>query len=139
MATGVKAKPESVQNESLNDVLVSLSQAIASKLDLVQAIRHSLKSAVHFTDLVITRFNLQKGTYTFFLESCDLNVQDPDFHSMVLQEHPIADGVQDLIMQSEHSVVINVQELEKKGMLHTQFQEKKRDQNTRRHASSTSW
>ncbi|HET7000691.1 MAG TPA: hypothetical protein VFI33_05270, partial [Puia sp.] len=119
LATGVKAKPASAPNESLNNVLVSLSQAISSKIDLVQVIRHSLRSAVHFSDLVITRFNLQKGTYTFFLESCDLNVQDSDIHSMVLQEHPMVDGVQDVIMHSEHSMVFSVQDLPKNGIIHT--------------------
>ena len=125
MDIGIKAKSEPVRNEALNKVLLSLSHAIASKVDLVQVIQHSLKSAVDFTDLVITRFDLRKGTFKFFLESCDLNNQDPDFNSIVLQEHPIADGMQDVVMNSEHSVTFTVKELPKEGMIHTQFLEKK--------------
>jgi transcriptional regulator with GAF, ATPase, and Fis domain len=125
MDTGIKTKSKPVRKEAVNEVLLSLSHAIASKVDLVRVIRHSLRSAVQFADLVITRFDLQRGTFTYFLESCDLNYQDPDFNTIVLQEHPIADGIQDVIMHSEHSVTFNVKEFSKQGMIHTQFLEKK--------------
>jgi formate hydrogenlyase transcriptional activator len=123
--TDSTAKSDLIPNEALNKVLFSLSEAIASKVDLIQVIKHSLKSAVHFTDLVITRFNLQKGTFNCFLQSCDLNNQDPDFNAIVLQEHPIADGIQDVVMNSEHSVTFTVKQHVKEGMIHTQFLEKK--------------
>src|ERR1700741_2864654 len=110
MDTGTKAKAEPGRNEAVNKVLLSLSHAIASKVDLVQIMQLSLNSAVHFTDILITRFDLQKGTFKFFLESCDLSNQDPDFNSIVLQEYPIADGIQDVVMNSEHSLTFTVKE-----------------------------
>lgn len=125
MNKGIIAKSEPVHNEALDTVLLSLSHTITSKADLVQIIQHSLKSAVHFNDLVITRFDLQKGTFKFFFESWDLNSQDPFFNSFVLQEHPIADGMQDVVMNSEYSVTFNFKELAKEGMINTQFLEKK--------------
>ena len=67
MDIGIKAKSEPVRNEALNKVLLSLSHAIASKVDLVQVIQHSLKSAVDFTDLVITRFDCRRGLLNSFL------------------------------------------------------------------------
>jgi formate hydrogenlyase transcriptional activator len=125
MDTGIKTKSEPVRKEALNKILFSLSHAIASKADLVHVIQHSLRSAVHFTDLVITRFDLQKGTFKYFLESCDLHNQDPDFSSIVSQEHPIADGMQDTVMHSEQPVTFAVKELAKQGMFHTNFLDKK--------------
>jgi formate hydrogenlyase transcriptional activator len=125
MGTVIKAKSGPVRNDALNNVLFSLSHAIASRADLVQVIEQSLKSAIHFTDLVITRFDLKKGTSIFFLESCDLNIPDPDFNAIVLQEFPIADGIQDVVMRSEHSLTFTVKELPKEGMINIQFLGKK--------------
>jgi len=125
MDTGIKPKSEPVRNEAFNKVLLSPSSAVASKADLVQVIQQSLKSAVHFTDFVMTRFDLQKGTFKFFLESCDLSNEDPDFNSIVLRDHPIADGMQDVVMNSEHSVTFTFKELPREGIVLTQFLEKK--------------
>jgi GAF domain-containing protein len=93
-------------------------------VDLIQVIQHSLKSVVHFADLIITRFDLQKGTFRYFLESCDLKNEDIDFNSVVSKEYPIADGLQDVVMNSERGVTFSVKGLPKEG-IHIQFLEKK--------------
>ncbi|HET6994326.1 MAG TPA: sigma 54-interacting transcriptional regulator [Chitinophagaceae bacterium] len=126
MGTGIKPKSKPVRNEAPQNVLLALSHAITSKVDLIQIIQHSLKPAVRFTDLVITRFDLPKKTFKFFLESCHLNNQDPDFNSLAMQEYPLEDGIQDVVMNSEGNVTFTVKEFAKEGMIYRQFLEKKR-------------
>jgi formate hydrogenlyase transcriptional activator len=125
MDSDTRSKSGRVHEDALNKILSSLSHAIASKTDHVQVIRNSLKSAIHFSDLFITRFDLHKGTFKFFPELCDLNNEDPDFKSILFEEHSMADGIQHVLMKSEHPGTFSVKELAKEGMIHLQSLEEK--------------
>jgi len=108
-------------------ILLSVSHAIASirdKNDLVYIIQKTLQSFLNFSDIAITRFNLEKGTFKVFLEYCEKTILQPDFKTIAYAEYPIADGIHDVIMNSDDTVVLSISELVKEGMVHIQFLER---------------
>ncbi|MEW5675641.1 sigma-54-dependent Fis family transcriptional regulator [Flavobacterium enshiense] len=118
----------SVNKSSINDseinLFLSISQAtvsIRNKNDLVDFIQEKLKNVFNFSDLAITKFNLEKGTYKVFLEHCDKSNQHPDFNDIAFCEYPINDGLHNAIMDSEFTVVFTVKELIQNGMKHFVF------------------
>ncbi|WP_082037971.1 sigma 54-interacting transcriptional regulator [Flavihumibacter solisilvae] len=112
------------QKEKENQVLMAVSHAIAAirnKNDMITAIQKTLQSALQFSDIAITKFNLEKQTFRVFLESCEKTSQHPDFQDIAFREYPIADGIHDVIMNSEKAVVLSVRDLLDKGMVHIEF------------------
>ena len=106
------------------ELLLAISQAIASvrdKKDLIRIIQDILRSALYFSDIAITRFNVEKGTFKVFLEYCEHTNQQPDFNSIAYDEYPIADGIHDVIAQADNVVVLRIKELLNKGMAHIEF------------------
>ncbi|WP_348811357.1 sigma-54-dependent Fis family transcriptional regulator [Flavobacterium maritimum] len=106
------------------NLFLSISQATASirnKIDLVDFIQEKLKNVFNFSDLAITRFNLERGTYKVFLEHCDKSNQHPDFNNIAFCEYPINDGLHNTIMDSESTVVLLISELIQNGMKHFVF------------------
>ncbi|HUC82846.1 MAG TPA: sigma 54-interacting transcriptional regulator [Flavisolibacter sp.] len=113
-----------VKKERENKLLLSVNHAIASirnKGDLVQTIQKTLQSTLCFSDLAITRFNLAKGTFRVFLESCETTNQHPDFNAIAFSEYPIDDGIHNLIRDSAETVVLQIDQLVKEGRAHIQF------------------
>ena len=73
-------------------ILLSVSNAIASirdKNDLVYIIQKTLQSFLKYSDIAITKFNLEKGTFKVFLEYCEKTVLQPDFEAIAYSEYPI--------------------------------------------------
>ena len=114
------------QKQMQNDVLLAVSHAIASirdKQDLAQAMQRTLQSVLRFSDIAITRFDLARQTFKVFIESCEKTSQHPDFASIAYEEYPIADGIHDVIMRSNETVLLSVPQLRKDGFVHIAFLE----------------
>ena len=112
------------QKEKENEILLSVSRAIPSirdKNDLIYVIQQTLKTHLRFSDIAITKFNLAKGTFKVFLEHCEKSNLHPDFEAIAFNEYPIVDGIHDVIMRAEHTVVLSVKKLLNKGMVHIEF------------------
>ncbi|MBK0368305.1 hypothetical protein [Flavobacterium agrisoli] len=106
------------------NLFLSISEAIVSirsKNDLVNFIQQQLKSVFSFSDLAITRFNLEKGTFKVFLEQCATSNQHPDFNEIAFAEYPINDGLHNVIRDSEATVILSVANLIQSGMRHFVF------------------
>jgi formate hydrogenlyase transcriptional activator len=117
-------KSENLYDDSEINLFLSISQAtvsIRNKKDLVDFIQEKLKKVFDFSDLAITKFNLEKGIYKVFLEHCDKSNQHPDFNAIAFCEYPIYDGLHNTIMDSETTVVLSVRELIQNGMRHFVF------------------
>ncbi|MFV5703259.1 sigma 54-interacting transcriptional regulator [Flavobacterium sp. XS2P12] len=117
-------KSENLYDDSEINLFLSISQAtvsIRNKKDLVDFIQEKLKKVFDFSDLAITKFNLEKGIYKVFLEHCDKSNQHPDFNDIAFCEYPINDGLHNTIMDSETTVVLSVRELIQNGMRHFVF------------------
>lgn len=124
VVTNISDNEKIRQREKENAILLSVSRAIPSirdKKDLIYIIQQTLKAHLRFSDIAITKFNLAKGTFKVFLEYCEKSNLHPDFQSVAFNEYPIADGIHDVIMRSEHTVVLSVKKLLNKGMAHIEF------------------
>jgi len=99
---------------------LSLSHSIASirnRVDLLQVTRNSLVPELQCNDIAIIKYDLEKQTFAFFLESFELSHLDLDLNSTGQLEYPIADTFQEVVLRSEHSVVSSIENFEKKGMI----------------------
>jgi formate hydrogenlyase transcriptional activator len=126
VVTNMLANESIKRREKEKEILLQISNAITSirdKNDLIHVIQKILKSCLPFTDIAITKFNLPGGTFKVFLERCEVTNQHPDFESIAFQEYPIADGIHDVIMRSESTVLLSVKQLIKEGMIHIKFLE----------------
>jgi transcriptional regulator with GAF, ATPase, and Fis domain len=127
MDTSVKLESENIHEDVLKRILLSLSHSIASirnKLDLLHVIQNSLRSELECNDIGILKYDLDKQTFEFFLETFDLSklLLDPGSTGMV--EFPIAGSFQEVVVRSEHSVFSHVDDLDKRGILRKHFLEK---------------
>ena len=112
------------ERDQEDEILSSVGHAIASirdKNDFIHVIRQTLKSRLKFADIAITHFNLQKQTFQVLMEDCEQTNLHPDFESIAFREYPIADGIHNVIMNSEHTVVLSVSQLLGRGMVHIEF------------------
>jgi transcriptional regulator with GAF, ATPase, and Fis domain len=117
-------KQENPYNDPEINLFLSISQAtvsIRNKKELVDFIQEKLKIVFNFSDLAITQFNLEKGTFKVFLEHCDKSNKHADFNDIAFCEYPINDGLHNTIMDSETTVVLKVSELIQNGMKHFVF------------------
>lgn len=126
IVNNISATEKIKEKEKELEVLLAVSNAIASirgKNDLVEVIQKTLRSFIRYSDIAITRFNLERQTFKVFLEYCEKTSKHPDFNTIAFAEYPIADGIHDRIMQSEHAVVLSIKQLVKDGMVHIAFLE----------------
>ncbi|MCF2443485.1 sigma 54-interacting transcriptional regulator [Dyadobacter sp. CY345] len=107
-----------------NELLLSVNHAIASirdKRDFVQMIQRELKSYLLFSDIAISIFNLETGTYRVFLEYCEKTILHPDFNEIAFDEYPIADGLHNQILDSNAPVAFYIEEIRDPEMIHIEF------------------
>jgi len=107
-----------------NELLLSVSHAIASirdKRDFVQMIQRELKSYLLFSDIAISIFDLETGTYRVFLECCEKTILHPDFNEIAFDEYPIVDGLHNHILDSDAPVSFYIEEIRDPEMIHIEF------------------
>ena len=107
-----------------NELLLSVSHAIASirdKRNFVQMIQRELKTYLLFSDIAISIFNIETGTYKVFLECCEKTVLHPDFNDIAFDEYPIADGLHNHILNSDSPVSFYIEEIRDPEMIHIEF------------------
>ncbi len=112
------------QRNKENNILLSISHAIASlrnKDNLISVILAQLKSVMSFTDICISYYDLQKGSYTIFAYDCQLMSRYPDYDSIVTSQFPINDGIHNVLIQSENTVIFRYEQLQAMQMPHVDF------------------
>ena len=110
-----------------NQILLSLSAEMAKireRSDLVEVVKHKLKSIVSFSDIAITRYNPVGKTFRVFAyEVEDKRMTDPSFLPALISDYPISDGIHDVALNALGPVVISVKTAMKHPNKHngTQF------------------
>ncbi|MBP0904299.1 sigma 54-interacting transcriptional regulator [Mariniflexile gromovii] len=115
---------EIIRRDYESSTFLAMSNAIAlirNKSDLVRILRESMKSFINFSDIAITKFDNQMGTFRVLLESCEISNQHPDFNKIAFAEYPINDGLHDAITQSNEPTLHKVDDLVKKDGVHFKF------------------
>ncbi|WP_236059924.1 sigma 54-interacting transcriptional regulator [Chitinophaga rhizophila] len=107
-----------------NELLLTISHAIASIPDrtkLIHRIKRALQTRLQFSDIAIVQYNINKGIYKVILEDCEKTNQHKDFESIAFREHPLQDGLHNVVMASEGTVILSVPALQKSGGVHFDF------------------
>ena len=102
-----------VDDPTISQVLLSISNDLASartKDDLLDVLVDKLKAVVPFDDIQITLYNEEKDIHVIWAHRYySSRVAHQDFDYYIEKEHPVADGVLNVLHQSQDPIVFDIE------------------------------
>ncbi|GAA4323481.1 hypothetical protein GCM10023149_24450 [Mucilaginibacter gynuensis] len=118
-ATNIFVNEEIIRKEKDKAFLLNFSNDIAavrSKEDLTIAMRDSLSKINSLKGFVVRLVNEDQTTLSTYIHDGSIAAEnDPLLKVVTHTKHPIKDGIQDRVLQSNHPVMINVDDEIKRG------------------------
>jgi two-component sensor histidine kinase len=105
--------------ESIQEILLSISNDIAAtrnKNELFVILVEKIRKIIPFNDIVMTTFNKEKNAHRNWIYYYEARRRtDPDFDYYMQAHHPVNDGVLNLLMDVDHPIIFDLDELIEKG------------------------
>lgn len=118
------ANEEIRKRDKENEMLLAVSYAISGirdKQDLLNNVNTTLKEVLKFSDIAISIYNIEKQTYKVYLHDCPTMRQFTDFDAVAADEYPLQDGIHNLAVATEETVILSYEHLLKLNLPHIDF------------------
>lgn len=115
------------QEEREKQLLLSFSASIEkvkNRHDLFTVLRERLIKLLSFTDVAISLYNPDRGTFQVFAHQVELDIeQRPEFSHVIAPEYTVNDGIHNAALQSDGPVIVTIEDAMKSPNRHagTQF------------------
>lgn len=107
------------QREKEKEILLTLSSDISRTRgleELVAVLRRRLKSILRFNDIIVGLFNEDKTHFKIRVADAEeRRASHPDYYRLAFDDHPVEDGLHDVLLATEGPQVFQVENLLRKA------------------------